>query len=228
MSLEKDFDIQRIMASADEAADMDFFPIAPGDEQGEQIEIPDNLPILPLRNMVIFPNIMLPISVGREKSLNLIRKAFRGNKLVGAVAQRDVNVDEPSPADLYQNGTVIQIIRIFEMPDDSTTIIVQGKKQFRINEFTAEEPYFTANIDLVENILPQPEQMAEFEAIVGSIRDLATKIIRLSPNMPNEAAFALRNIKNAYYLINFVCVNSSISTDTKQTLIEEVRFSSVA
>ena len=100
---------------------MDFFPIAPGDEQGEQIEIPDNLPILPLRNMVIFPNIMLPISVGREKSLNLIRKAFRGNKLVGAVAQRDVNVDEPSPADLYQNGTVIQIIRIFEMPDDSTT-----------------------------------------------------------------------------------------------------------
>ena len=224
MSLEKDFDIQRIMASADEAADMDFFPIAPGDEQGEQIEIPDNLPILPLRNMVIFPNIMLPISVGREKSLNLIRRAFRGNKLVGAVAQRDVNVDEPSPADLYQNGTVIQIIRIFEMPDDSTTIIVQGKKQFRINEFTAEEPYFTANIDLVENVLPQSEQMAEFEAIVGSIRDLATKIIRLSPNMPNEAAFALRNIKNAYYLINFVCVNSSISTDTKQTLIEELRF----
>ena len=210
------------MSSGDEPLESDFFSVVPDDDSNNDVNVPDNLPILPLRNMVIFPGIVMPISVGREKSLNLIRKAFRGNKLVGAVAQRDVNVDEPSPADLYNYGTVIQIIRIFEMPDDSTTIIVQGKKQFRISEFTSDEPYFTANIELVDNVLPQPEQMAEFEAIVGSIRDLATKIIKLSPNMPNEAVFALRNIKNNFYLINFVCVNSSISTDTKQKLLEEL------
>ena len=210
------------MSSGDESLESDFFSVVPDDDSNNDVNVPDNLPILPLRNMVIFPGIVMPISVGREKSLNLIRKAFRGNKLVGAVAQRDVNVDEPSPADLYNYGTVIQIIRIFEMPDDSTTIIVQGKKQFRISEFTSDEPYFTANIELVDNVLPQPEQMAEFEAIVGSIRDLATKIIKLSPNMPNEAVFALRNIKNNFYLINFVCVNSSISTDTKQKLLEEL------
>ena len=221
MNIDKDFNIKKLMSSDDEALETDFFSVAPDGDSGNDLNVPDTLPILPLRNMVIFPGIVMPISVGRDKSLKLIKKAFKGDKLVGAVTQRDASIDEPTAADLYDSGTIIQIVRVFEMPDNSTTIIVQGKKRFKINEYVSDEPYFTATLSTIDDIMPQTEQVAEFEAIVESIRDLATKIIRLSPNMPDEAVFALRNIKNAFYLINFVCVNSSISTDTKQKLLEE-------
>ncbi|MBO7433063.1 MAG: endopeptidase La [Salinivirgaceae bacterium] len=222
MSFEKDFNIENIMSADGDSIDEGFLPIVPeGDHSDTKIDIPAELPILPLRNMVVFPGVMIPISVGREKSMELVKQTYRKGKIAGAVAQRDGNVEDPKPEDLYQYGTIVQIMKVLEMPDNTTTIIVQGKRRFTINKFLSEEPFFTADITIVDEILPGKKQLVEFEAITSSIRDLATKIIRLSPNLPNEAAFALKNIENTFFLINFVCVNSSISTETKQELLEE-------
>ncbi|MBR5168272.1 MAG: endopeptidase La [Salinivirgaceae bacterium] len=222
MSFEKDFNIENIMLADGDSIDEGFLPIVPeGDHSDTKIDIPAELPILPLRNMVVFPGVMIPISVGREKSMELVKQTYRKGKIAGAVAQRDGNVEDPKPEDLYQYGTIVQIMKVLEMPDNTTTIIVQGKRRFTINKFLSEEPFFTADITIVDEILPGKKQLVEFEAITSSIRDLATKIIRLSPNLPNEAAFALKNIENTFFLINFVCVNSSISTETKQELLEE-------
>ena len=222
MSFEKDFNIENIMSADGDGIDENFFPIVPEDDsQNTKIDIPEELPILPLRNMVVFPGVMIPISVGRDKSIELVKHAYRNGKIAGAVAQRDAAVEDPTPDDLYRCGTIVQIMKILEMPDNTTTIIVQGKRRFVIDKYVAEEPFYMANISIIDEILPVKEQLVEFEAITSSIRDLATKIIRLSPNLPNEAAFALRNIENTFFLINFVCVNSSISTETKQELLEE-------
>ncbi|MBR5957257.1 MAG: endopeptidase La [Salinivirgaceae bacterium] len=222
MSFEKDFNIENIMSADGDGIDENFFPIVPEDDsQNTKIDIPEELPILPLRNMVVFPGVMIPISVGRDKSIELVKHAYRNGKIAGAVAQRDAAVEDPKPDDLYRCGTIVQIMKILEMPDNTTTIIVQGKRRFVIDKYVAEEPFYMANISIIDEILPIKEQLVEFEAITSSIRDLATKIIRLSPNLPNEAAFALRNIENTFFLINFVCVNSSISTETKQELLEE-------
>ena len=222
MSFEKDFNIENIMSADGDGIDENFFPIVPEDDsQNTKIDIPEELPILPLRNMVVFPGVMIPISVGRDKSIELVKHAYRNGKIAGAVAQRDAAVEDPKPDDLYRCGTIVQIMKILEMPDNTTTIIVQGKRRFVIDKYVAEEPFYMANISIIDEILPAKEQLVEFEAITSSIRDLATKIIRLSPNLPNEAAFALRNIENTFFLINFVCVNSSISTETKQELLEE-------
>ena len=222
MSFEKDFNIENIMSADGDGIDENFFPIVPEDDsQNTKIDIPEELPILPLRNMVVFPGVMIPISVGRDKSIELVKHAYRNGKIAGAVAQRDAAVEDPKPDDLYRCGTIVQIMKILEMPDNTTTIIVQGKRRFVIDKYVAEEPFYMANISIIDEILPVKEQLVEFEAITSSIRDLATKIIRLSPNLPNEAAFALRNIENTFFLINFVCVNSSISTETKQELLEE-------
>ena len=210
------------MASDGDGMEASFIPImSEGGHPNEKIEIPDELPILPLRNMVIFPGVLIPISVGREKSLELVRQAYRRDKIVGAIAQRDFNVEDPKPEDLYNYGTIVQIVKILEMPDNTTTIIVQGKRRFVINNYIATEPYCTANISVIDEVLPDNNQLAEFEAITSSIRDLSSKIIQMTPGMPNEAVFALRNIENAFFLINFVCVNTAINTEAKQELLEE-------
>ena len=222
MSSKKEIKIEGIMASDGDGMDASFIPImSEGGHPNERIEIPDELPILPLRNMVIFPGVLIPISVGREKSLELVRQSYRRDKIVGAIAQRDFNVEDPKPEDLYNYGTIVQIVKILEMPDNTTTIIVQGKRRFVINNYIATEPYCTANISVIDEVLPDNSQLAEFEAITSSIRDLSSKIIQMTPGMPNEAVFALRNIENAFFLINFVCVNTAINTEAKQELLEE-------
>lgn len=222
MSIEKDFNIENIMSPDDENSGPEIIPIiSDEDPSNNKFEVPETMPILPLRNMVVFPGVMIPISVGREKSLKLIRQVYQGNKIVGAIAQRDASVDEPKTTDLYEYGTIIQIVRILEMPDNSTTIIAQGKRRFKVDEYLSEEPFFTAKIETIDEIMPEKEQLSEFEAVTGSIRDLAMKIVHLTPNMPREADFAIRNIENKFFMLNFVCVNSSISTETKQTLLEE-------
>lgn len=222
MSIKDNFNIENLMLADGDGMEADFFPILADEEQmNGKIDIPAELPILPLRNMVIFPGVMLPISVGREKSLELVRQAYRKGKIAGTIAQRDVNIDDPEPKDLYNVGTIVQIMKVLEMPDGTTTIIVQGKQRFAIRNYLETEPFITAEVDAIDEIIPDENQLTEFEAIIGSIRDLATKIIKMSPNMPNEAVFALRNIENAFFLINFVCVNTAISTEDKQTLLEE-------
>lgn len=222
MSIEKDFNIENIMSPDDENSGPEIIPIiSDEDPSNNKFEVPETMPILPLRNMVVFPGVMIPISVGREKSLKLIRQVYQGNKIVGAIAQRDAGIDEPKTSDLYEYGTIIQIVRILEMPDNSTTIIAQGKRRFKVDEYLSDEPFFTAKIETIDEIMPEKEQLSEFEAVTGSIRDLAMRIVHLTPNMPREADFAIRNIENKFFMLNFVCVNSSISTETKQTLLEE-------
>lgn len=198
----------------------EFIPIiADGDDSDlKSVDVPDILPILPLRNTVLFPGVVLPISVGREKSLQLIREVNRGNKLLGTVAQKDAEVEEPTGEDFYKIGTVAQILKVLEMPDGSTSVILQGKGRFEWEEIVAEEPYFKACIQTMDDVIPM--ESPEFDAIVGSLKDLSLKIVQFAGNVPPEASFAVKNIENNAFLINFICSNTDIKVEEKQQLLE--------
>lgn len=198
----------------------DFFPIiADGDDADlRNPEVPEVIPVLPLRNTVLFPGVVIPITVGRQKSLKLVQDVYRGGKLLGTLAQREYNLDDPLPADLYSLGTVAEILKILEMPDGSTTVIIQGKRRFRIRAFVAEDPYFKAQIDVLNDEIPSSNN--EFNAIVGSLKDLSIKIAHFSANIPPEATFAVKNIENSTFLINFICSNTDIKVGEKQKLLE--------
>ncbi|MFO7657266.1 MAG: endopeptidase La [Bacteroidales bacterium] len=214
-NLERSF----IAASINDEAD--FIPLIT-DEDEESLnktDIPDSIPLLPLRNTVMFPGVVIPISVGRDKSIKLIKDFYKKDKIIGTVAQRDPNLDEPAFTDLYKTGTVAQILRILEMPDGSTSVIIQGKKRFTIEGLVKSEPYFTAKIKPLEDNRPIKKDK-EFEAIVGSLKDLSLKIIQLSTNIPPEASFAVRNIESSSFLINFISSNSDIKLHEKQRLLE--------
>lgn len=202
--------------------DTDFMPIIPinenDSEQDKDMVIPDSLPILPLRNTVLFPGVVLPITVGRDKSIKAVNDAYKLDKLIGVVAQKDANVEEPAPADLCKIGTVARIVKLIKMPDGGTTIIIQGKKRFELLEMTGEDPYFKAAIrTLADDEVPENEN---FNAYVSSIKDLATQIIQLSPNLPTEASIILKNIENPAFLINFVSSNLNSDLTEKQSLLE--------
>jgi ATP-dependent Lon protease len=200
--------------------DSDYIPIiADGDDADlKNVEIPDVLPILPLRNTVLFPGVVLPINVGRKKSLKLIKDVYRGSRLLGTVAQKDYTIDDPETKDLFSVGTMAEILKILEMPDGSTSVIIQGKRRYAIHEFVAEEPYYKASVQPLIDISPQND--SEFNAIVGSLKDLSIKIAQFSANVPPEATFAVKNIENSTFLINFICSNTDISVEDKQNLLE--------
>src|SRR5215213_2026581 len=177
---------------------MDFLPIIPLNESEndstDNIEIPDELALLPLRNTVLFPGVVLPITVGRDKSIKAVSDAYKGNKLVGVIAQKDSTIEDPAFKDLEAVGTVAKIVKQIKMPDGGTTIIIQGKSRFRIKSLLTEDPYFKAKIQVLEeNDAPKD---ADFDAYVSNIKDLATDIIQLSPNIPTEASIILRNIES--------------------------------
>ncbi|MBE2231161.1 MAG: endopeptidase La [Chitinophagaceae bacterium] len=202
--------------------DMDFLPIIPLNEGDQEdlngIEVPDELALLPLRNTVLFPGVVLPITVGRDKSIKAVNDAYKGDKLVGVVAQKDSNVEDPGVNDLEQTGTVAKIVKMIKMPDGGTTIIIQGKSRFRINAITSEDPYFRAKIDkLEEEEAPKDEN---FLAYVANIKDLAADIVQLSPNIPAEASIILRNIESPAFLIHFVSSNLNTEIKEKQKLLE--------
>ena len=196
--------------------EMDFIPIIPINESEadafDKTEIPSELPILALRNTVLFPGVVLPITVGRDKSIQAVNDAYKGNKLIGVVAQRDSNVEDRTVNDLENIGTVAKIVKQIKMPDGGTTIIIQGKSRFSIEKITSENPYFKALI----KILQDEEQSTEpdFAAYVANIKDLATEIIQLSPNIPTEASVILKNIESPSFLIHFV--SSNLNTDIKE------------
>lgn len=223
MEYMEEFNLDKILASENEGGDSEFFPIITNDDQAslDNFKFPDLLPILPLRNMVLFPGVVMPINVGRDKSLRLIKEAYKNDKIIGTVSQTDPTIEEPKKEDLNRFGVVASIMKILEMPDNSTTIIIQGKKRFAVKEFLSEEPYFTAYVSPIDEKMPHEEQSEEFEALVGSIKDLSMKIIKLSPNIPSEAVFAIKNIDNPFFLINFVCANSELKVGAKQKLLEE-------
>ncbi len=202
--------------------DTDFIPLI-SEEDEESIsmsEIPENLPILPLRNTVLFPGVIIPITVGREKSMKLVRDIYQKGKIIGTVAQKDPNLDDPTPGDMFNVGTMAQLLRILEMPDGSTSVIIQGKRRFQIKEVVSTDPYYLARVAPLDDIKPRRKDH-EFEAIVGSLKDLSLKIIKLSSNIPPETSFAVKNIESSAFLINFISSNSDIRMLEKQHLLEQ-------
>tara|TARA_Y100001978_G_scaffold930_1_gene740 strand:- start:2300 stop:4717 length:2418 start_codon:yes stop_codon:yes gene_type:complete len=202
--------------------DTEFIPlISPEDEDRMNLEeVPDKLPILPLRNNVLFPGVVIPITLGRDKSIKLIQDAYKGNKIIGVVSQIDSNVEEPQYADLFKIGTVAQIIRMLKMPDGSSTIIIQGKKRLKLVEELSTEPYLVAKIDEFEE--KRLKKMSkESLALFDSLKDLALNIIKNSPNIPSEAAFAIKNIESPNFLVNFISSHMNAEVDQKQKMLEE-------
>ncbi len=202
--------------------EMDFLPIIPLNESDQEemdsIEVPGEIPLLPLRNTVLFPGVVLPITVGRDKSIKAVNDAYKGDKLIGVVAQKDSNVEDPAVNDLESIGTVAKIVKLIKMPDGGTTIIIQGKSRFLIEKVFKEDPYFKAKIKkLDEEESPNDE---DFNAYIANIKDLAADIVQLSPNIPTEASIILRNIENPSFLIHFVSSNLNTDIKDKQRLLE--------
>jgi len=204
--------------------DNEFIPLFSFNEQSEENEpemvIDSLLPILPLRNTVLFPGVVIPITVGRDKSIQAVKASYNKDKLIGVVSQKDGNIEDPTPADLCQIGTVAKIIKMIKMQDGGTTIIIQGKKRFELLEMKEEDPFFKASVKvLVEDKVEKENQ--DFQAYLSNIKDLATQIIQLSPNFPSEAAMILKNIESPLFLINFVSSNLSVEVNDKQALLEQ-------
>ncbi|WP_167614350.1 endopeptidase La [Maribellus sediminis] len=218
--LKKNTTLQAILGSGIMDEESEFIPIiADGDDKElKNTDIPSVLPILPLRNTVLFPGVVLPITVGRERSLKLIRDVNRGAKLLGTVAQKDHSIDRPEKEDLYSIGTVAEILKVLEMPDGSTSVIIQGKRRYQISEFVSEEPYLKAKVEPLNDVTTENDN--EFNAIVGSLKDLSIKIAQFSSNVPPEATFAVKNIENSTFLINFICSNTDLKVEDKQMLLE--------
>ncbi len=201
-------------------SDAELIPLLTPEDEEEmnKEELPLDLPILSLRNMVLFPGVVIPITAGRDKSIKLINDANASGKVIGVVAQIDESVEEPTPNDVHKIGTVARIIRVLKMPDGNTTVILQGKKRFEIDTFTQEEPYMKATIKEVAEDRPENNDI-EFNSIVDSIKELAIEIIKESPNIPSEATFAIKNIESNPFLINFVSSNMNLSVIDKQNLL---------
>jgi ATP-dependent Lon protease len=199
----------------------DIVPIiADGEDRDlEDVEVPDSIPVLSLRNTVLFPGVVLPISIGRPKSIQLIKDAYKSDKIVGTVAQKDPDIENPAYNDLHTVGTVGQIVKLLEMPDGSTTAIIQGRKRMTLKELVSDDPYFIARVNTIPEVKPEfPNK--DFDAVVGSLKDLSLKIIKINPNISPEASFAIKNIENNTYLINFICSNTDIKVQDKQRLLE--------
>ncbi|PIQ19605.1 MAG: endopeptidase La, partial [Flavobacteriaceae bacterium CG18_big_fil_WC_8_21_14_2_50_34_36] len=194
--------------------------MTPEDEEAiNKEELPDVLAILPLRNTVLFPGVVVPITAGRDKSIKLINEANKGNKVIGVVSQISEGIEEPSEKEINKLGTVARILRVLKMPDGNTTVILQGKKRFEIDEIITSEPYFKAKVKDVEEAKPAKTNK-EFKAIIDSIKELALQIIQENPNIPSEASFAIKNIESNSFLINFVSSNLNIKVEEKQKLLE--------
>lgn len=188
-----------------------------------EAEVPDSLPILPLKNTVLFPGVVVPITVGRDRSLALVKEAYANDKTIGVVSQKNENEEDPDPKDLYWTGTVAEILKLIKMPDGSKSIVIQGKTTFSVNEFTQDEPYFKADVE------PFRQEMdvsgAELEASIRSVKETATKIVNLSPNIPSEASIAINNINSPAFLLNFISSNLNVSNAEKQEVLEIKNFS---
>jgi ATP-dependent Lon protease len=215
------FDIDPLRLSNIMNEDSELIPLLSSEEE-EQMnseQTPETLPILPLRNTVLFPGVVIPITVGRDKSIKLINDAYASDKIIGVVAQKNDKVEDPSPTDLHEIGTIAQIIKMLKMPDGSTTVIIQGKKRFKLNEVIQTEPYIKANVLAFDELRPAKGDK-EFEALISSLKDMAMQIITQSPNIPTEASFAIKNIESAPFLINFISSNMNASMHDKQRMLE--------
>ena len=201
----------------------EFLPLMSDEDEAKisKENTPEILPILPLRNTVLFPGVIIPITIGRERSVKLIKEAEKGNKTIGVLSQKDFDIEEPRVDDLNLIGTVAHILKMLKMPDGNITAVIQGRKRFFLEKMVSDLPYYKANISELKEVKPL-EKDKEFGALVDSIKDLALKIIEDSPNIPSEASIAIKNIKNTSFAINFIASNMNISLSEKQALLEEV------
>jgi ATP-dependent Lon protease len=215
----KDIDDLSFKQGIDE--DSDFIPLLSSEDEDlmQNEKIPEILPILPLRNTVLFPGVVIPITVGRDKSIHLIKDYNKGDKTIGVVAQRSDTTEEPNEEDLYTVGTVAQIIKMLRMPDGNTTIIIQGKRRFKIDEFVQSEPYHKAKVSAFDEIKP-PKSDKEFTAIVSNLKETSVQIVKISPNIPSDASFAINNIDSPTFLVNFISSNMNATTEDKQKMLE--------
>jgi ATP-dependent Lon protease len=198
----------------------DLIPLLTPEDEEEMAneELPNSLAILPLRNTVLFPGVVIPITAGRDKSIKLINDANAAGKVIGVVAQKDEDVEDPKRDDIHSIGTVAQILRVLKMPDGNVTVILQGKKRFEITKVISEEPYLNALVKEVPEKRPSKTD-TEFGAIIESIKEMAIRIIKESPNIPTEATFAIKNIESQSFLINFVSSNMNLDVKEKQSLL---------
>ena len=201
--------------------DSDFIPLLSAEDEDNMRneKVPDILPILPLRNTVLFPGVVIPITVGRDKSIQLIKDYNKGDKTIGVVAQKSDTTEEPTAEDLYKVGTVAHIIKMLRMPDGNTTIIIQGKKRFKIIEYVQTEPYHKAKVLAFDEVRP-PKSDKEFQAIVSNLKETSVQIVKISPNIPSDAGFAINNIDSPTFLVNFISSNMNAKTEDKQKMLE--------
>ncbi len=221
--MKKDFRISSTEFSDMLNEDTEFLPLMSDEDEAKisKEDTPNELPILPLRNTVLFPGVIIPITIGRDRSVKLIKDAENGNKTIGVVAQKDFDTELPELSDLNQVGTVAHILKMLKMPDGNITAVIQGRKRFEITEMVQKDPYFKAKVVDLKEVKPEKKD-EEFGALVSSVKDLALRIIDESPNIPAEAAIAIKNIKNSSFAINFVSSNMNIGLTEKQSLLEEV------
>jgi ATP-dependent Lon protease len=203
--------------------DTEFLPLMSDEDEAKisKEETPDTLPILPLRNTVLFPGVIIPITIGRDRSVKLIKDAESSNKMIGVVAQKDFDIEIPEINDLHNVGTIASILKMLKMPDGNITVVIQGRKRFEIDKMIQDTPYFKAKVTELKEVKPETKD-DEFSALVSSVKDLSLKIIEASPNIPSEAAIAIKNIKNSSFAINFISSNMNISLGEKQLLLEEI------
>ena len=220
MSKENLFNIDNLSVQ-DIDENSELIPLMTTEDEKEIIKenLPKTLPILSLRNTVLFPGVVIPITASRDKSIQLIKDANNFNKLIGVVAQKNEKIEDPKPNQIYKVGTVAKILKVLQMPDGNTTVIIQGKKRFEIDRIISKEPYITANIKDVPEVNPGVDN-SEFNAIIDSIKDLSLEIIKRNPNIPSEASFAIKNIESNSFLINFVSSNMNLPVSDKQKLLE--------
>ena len=202
----------------DEPEFVPLFSLEEDDEAKQGEVFPDTMPILPLKNTVLFPGIVTPITIGRDKSIRAVQKAYEDNRLVGVLSQKDVKIESPTARDLYRVGTIARILKLLKMPDGSTTAILQGRKRFQLEDMVTEDPYMIGEISTLE--YEQPKNKLEFKAMLSSIRDAAKQIIELSPQIPSEAVVMLKNISNDNFLLNFIASNLGIKIEEKQRILE--------
>lgn len=216
----KDYGFDEQLLNAMNEDDVEFMPLLSIEDEDDSIktEYPLTMTILPLRNTVLFPGVVLPITVGRDKSIKAVADAFKSNKLIGVVAQKNSDEEDPNFEQIYKTGTIARIVKQIKMPDGSTTVIIQGKKKFSITELINNEPYMKAKIKLIEDKKSIDEK--EFLAAISTIKDLANNIIKISPNIPTEASIVLKNIESPSFLLHFVSSNLQIDVVEKQTILE--------
>ena len=208
------------MSLSDLDGESELIPLLTSEDEEllEKENLPNSIPILPLRNTVLFPGVVIPITASRDKAIELINDANKSDKKIGVVAQIDKNIDDPKPIDLYKIGTVAKILRVLKMPDGNITVIIQGKKRFKIDKFLEKKPYLTASIQNIKED-SKLKKSKEFNLIIESIKDLALKIINENPGIPTEASFAIKNIQGPSFLINFVSSNMNLKVTDKQHIL---------